>query len=137
MHTYLYAEFSWSYSSWIYNYLCNHCLLPLKLWVQNPFVARCTRYNIMWSNLSVTWTGRWCSPGTPFSTTNKTDCHDITEISLKVALNTISRHQTIKFDCAKYACTHLFCSSQYMYILIHFQNYISRSTTLYTCIFFW
>jgi len=26
---------------WIYNYLCNHCLSPLKL-------VRCTGYNIMW-----------------------------------------------------------------------------------------
>ena len=34
-------------------------------------------------------TGRWCSPGTPVSSTNKTDCHDITEILLKVALSTI------------------------------------------------
>jgi len=25
--------FSWSYGSWIYNYLCNQCLSPLKLWV--------------------------------------------------------------------------------------------------------
>ena len=23
----------WSYDSWIYNYLCNQCLLPLMLWV--------------------------------------------------------------------------------------------------------
>jgi hypothetical protein len=23
----------WSYGSWIYNYLCNQCLPPLKLWV--------------------------------------------------------------------------------------------------------
>ena len=30
------------------------------------------------------------SPGTPVSSTNKTDCHDITEILLKVALNTIT-----------------------------------------------
>ena len=29
------------------------------------------------------------SPGTPVSSTNKTDLHDITEILLKVALNTI------------------------------------------------
>jgi hypothetical protein len=29
-------------------------------------------------------------PGTPVSSTNKTDCHDITEILLKVALNTIT-----------------------------------------------
>ena len=33
-------------------------------------------------------TGRWFSPGTPVSSTNKTDRHDITEILLKVALNT-------------------------------------------------
>ena len=33
--------------------------------------------------------GQWFSPGTPVSSTNKTDRHDITEILLKVALNTI------------------------------------------------
>jgi hypothetical protein len=32
--------------------------------------------------------GRWFSPGTPVSSTNKTDCHNITEILLKVALST-------------------------------------------------
>jgi hypothetical protein len=31
---------------------------------------------------------RWFSPGIPASSTNKTDCHDIAEIVLKVALNT-------------------------------------------------
>jgi hypothetical protein len=36
-------------------------------------------------------TGRWFSPGTLFSSTNKTDRHDITEIVLKVALNTINQ----------------------------------------------
>ena len=30
----------------------------------------------------------WFSPGTLVSSTNKTDCHDITEILLKVVLNT-------------------------------------------------
>jgi hypothetical protein len=34
-------------------------------------------------------TGWWFSPGTPVSSTNKTDCRDIAEILLKVALNTI------------------------------------------------
>jgi hypothetical protein len=33
-------------------------------------------------------TGRWFFPGTPVSSTNKTDHHNITEILLKVALNT-------------------------------------------------
>ena len=35
-------------------------------------------------------TGRWFCPGTPVSSTNKTDRHGITEILLKVALNTIA-----------------------------------------------
>jgi hypothetical protein len=36
-------------------------------------------------------TGLWFSLGTPVSSTNKTDCHDTTEILLKVALNTINQ----------------------------------------------
>jgi hypothetical protein len=44
----------------------------------------------MWESLSVTCnrSGQWFSPGTPVSYTNKTDCHDITDILLKMALNT-------------------------------------------------
>jgi hypothetical protein len=38
----------------------------------------------------VSWlTGRYFSPGPPVSSNNKTDRHDITEILVKVALNTI------------------------------------------------
>ena len=36
-------------------------------------------------------------PGTPVSSTNKTDCHDITEILLKVALNIITLTLFSKF----------------------------------------
>ena len=36
-------------------------------------------------------TGQWFSSGTLVSSTNKTDHHDITEILLKVALNTINQ----------------------------------------------
>jgi hypothetical protein len=36
-------------------------------------------------------TGWWFSVGTPVSSTNKTVHHDITEILLKVALNTIKQ----------------------------------------------
>jgi hypothetical protein len=46
-------SWSWSYGSSIY-YLCNQCLSSLKLWVRIPFMGRCTRYNIIWSSLSVT-----------------------------------------------------------------------------------
>jgi hypothetical protein len=35
-------------------------------------------------------TGRWFSPGAPVSSTNKTDRQNVTEILLKVALNTIT-----------------------------------------------
>jgi hypothetical protein len=42
-------------------------------------------------------TGQWFSPGTPVSSTNKTDSHDIpvTEILLKVALNIITQAKPI------------------------------------------
>jgi len=41
-------------------------------------------------------TGLWFSPGTSVSSINKTDCHNITEILLKVALNTIKQTKIIK-----------------------------------------
>ena len=40
--------------------------------------------------MSVAATGRWFSSGNPVSSTNKMDGHDIVEILLKVALNTIT-----------------------------------------------
>ena len=40
--------------------------------------------------------GRWFYPGTPVYSTNKTDHRDITEISLKLALSTIT---TITSSC--------------------------------------
>jgi hypothetical protein len=50
-------SWSWSYGVWIYNYLCNQCLSPLTLWVRTRFMGRCTRWNIMWSSLSVLFFG--------------------------------------------------------------------------------
>jgi hypothetical protein len=43
---------------------------------------------LLWLYIIV-WTCQWFSQGPPVSSTNKTDCHDINEILLKVALNTI------------------------------------------------
>ena len=38
---------SWSYGSWIYNYLCSQCLSPLMLWVRTPFMmAMCIWYSL-------------------------------------------------------------------------------------------
>jgi len=43
-------------------------------------------------------TGRWFSPGPPVFSTNKTDRHDITEILLKVVLNTINQTNKQKIN---------------------------------------
>ena len=49
-------------------------------------------------------TGRWFSPGTPVSSTNKTDRHDITEIFSKLALNTINQKNKT-YTLVQYHCT--------------------------------
>ena len=87
----------WSYGSWIYNYLCNQCLSPLMLWVRISIRVRCTTL----CDKVCQWlaTGHWFSPGPPVFSNNKTDHHDITEILLKVALNTIK--QTYSKQCIK------------------------------------
>ena len=81
---------SLSYVSRIYNYLCNRWLSPQKLWVRIPLTVRCARYNIIWSSLSVTCGRSVVFSGNPVSFTNKTDLHDITEILLKLSLNTLT-----------------------------------------------
>jgi hypothetical protein len=62
------------YGSWIYNYLCNQCL---------SFHHLCCEFEF------------WFSPDTSDSATNKTYLHDITEILLKVAFNTMTIILTI------------------------------------------
>ena len=53
-------------------------------------MVRCTRYNIYYVTKFVSdWLSAF-SLGTPVSSTDETDCHDIAEILLKVALNTIT-----------------------------------------------
>jgi len=80
------VSWPWSYGSCIYNYLCNMCLSSLMVWVRFLFRARCA----ILCDKVCQWlaTGRWFSPGTPVSSSNKTDRHDITEILLKVAKTT-------------------------------------------------
>ena len=81
----------WSYGSWIYNYICNRCLSPL-IWVGLPLRAKSTTCDKICQWLAA---GRWFSPGFLDSSTNKTGCHDITEILLKVVLNTIKPNQSL------------------------------------------
>jgi len=89
--THRYEELSWSYGSWIYNLpMQNQCLSPLTLWVRIPFKRGVLNTTLCDNSLSVTC-GRLVvfSPGTLVSSTNKTVRHDITEVLLKLALNTI------------------------------------------------
>ena len=61
-----------------------------KVVISNP--ARGEVYSIQHYVIVCQWlaAGQWFSLGIPISSTNKTDRHDITEILLKVALNTIT-----------------------------------------------
>ena len=83
------SSWSWSYDSWIYNYMCNQCLSPLTLWVRRILLKRgvfdqtsCDKV-CQWLAAS-----RWFSLDTRVSNTNKTNCHCIAEILLKLVLNT-------------------------------------------------
>ena len=65
-------------------YLCNQYLSPLVLWVKILF--RRDALNTTLCDKVSKWlaTGHWFSLGTPVSSTNKTDRHNVTEILLKV-----------------------------------------------------
>ena len=71
-------------------YLWNQCLSVLTSWVRNPL-----RRGVLDATLCgkvCLWLVecRWFYPGTPVSSTNKTDRHDIIELLLKMTLNTIT-----------------------------------------------
>ena len=83
-------SWSWLYGSWNYSYRCNQCLSPLTLGVWIPLKRGLLDTTLCDEVCQWLATGRWFSPGTPVFSTNKTDHHDITEILLKVALNTIT-----------------------------------------------
>jgi hypothetical protein len=81
------ASWSWSHGSWVSNYLFNQCLSSLTLWVRIP-LRRCVLDTTLCDKV-YQWhaAGRWFSPSTPVSSFR----HDIAEILLKVALNTINQ----------------------------------------------
>jgi hypothetical protein len=78
-------SWSWSYGSWIYNYLCNQHLSPLKLRVRIP---------LMWDVLDTTLCDRVTWDRSVVFSGYSGFHHDITEILLKVALNTINQTTT-------------------------------------------
>jgi hypothetical protein len=95
------------------------CLSLLTLWVRNP-----VRRGVLDTTLCdkiCQWlaTGRWFSPGTPVSSTNKTDRHDITEILLKVAQSII-------------ALTLMSLAHNWGLEVVFWARYVSVSKTIYT-----
>jgi hypothetical protein len=70
------------YGSWIYNFLCYQ--FKSHSWGDVLYTTLCDKV-CQWLAASL-----WFSLDTPVSFINKTDCHDITAIVLKVALNTIN-----------------------------------------------
>ena len=121
----VYKELSWSYGSWIYNYLCNHYLSPLKVWVRIPprwGVLNTTLCDKVCQRLVA---GRWFSPGTPVSSTNKTDHNDINEILLKVALNTKTQIHSIQLFMEEYLCLvkFLFLALRQWHFRVFFYSY--------------
>ena len=109
---------SWSYGSWIYNYLCNQCQSPLTLWIWIPLIARCTVLNTTLCDKVCQWlaTDQWFSPGIPVSSTNKTDPYDITKILLKVALYTLTSNAPVNFHAYFIRLTILFkCTSTLLF----------------------
>jgi len=54
---------SWSYGSWIYNYLCSQCLSPLTLWVWIQ-LRRGVLDTTLCDEFFVLVTGRWFSSDT-------------------------------------------------------------------------
>ena len=66
-------------------------------------------------------TGRWFYPGPLVSSTNKTDLHDITEILLKVVLNTIK--QTIYLSIINYTYLIYYCTTYIFFNVICCNNH--------------
>jgi hypothetical protein len=89
---------------WLYYICVTHKMIILLLYLcdtQNDYTITI----FVWHTKSISVRNRikyhydWFSPGTPVSSTSKTDHHDITEILLKVALNTITLPPF--YDCQK------------------------------------
>ena len=83
---------SWSYGSWIYNYLCYQCLSPLTLWVWRPLWRGVLDTTLCDKVCQCLATCLWFSPGTPISSTNKTDHHDIS-YSWNIVESNVKHHK--------------------------------------------
>ena len=111
-HDHMVVEFTTTYAISAYHHWC---------WGRISIRSRCTTL----CDKVCQWfaTGQWFSPGPPVSSTNKTDCHDITEILLKVALITTKQTRISKKQSA--TTTNLVC-----YALLDKWKYINLVVAL-------
>ena len=81
-----------------------------KIWIVSKYMSG-SWWGVLYTTLCnkvCQWLtpGRWFSLGTPVSSTNKIDRHDITEIVLKVALNTIKFFNKMLYHDMQPKCSH-------------------------------
>ena len=67
-----------------------HTFYFIIVFLFSSICQRLAAGSVVFSFVSDLRQDQWFSPGTPIFSTNKTDRHDIAEILLKVALNTIT-----------------------------------------------
>jgi hypothetical protein len=75
---------------WKNVFYCSSSFFKLlsSIYISSYVLKKCSTVSVSVLQMA---TCRWFSLGTPVSSINKTDCHDITEILFKVALNTIKQ----------------------------------------------
>jgi len=79
---------------------------------------------------------RWFSPDNPVSSTNKTDRHDITEILLKVALNTINRLDYMRNESCLTMLTTVFVLFCFFLLVFVFCFFSFCGVRFLCCVFF-
>jgi hypothetical protein len=96
---YRYFQFGFNIFSLCGRHHCIYLIFPINSLILKhitnvvQFYYKTRLYHCQWLV-----TGRWFYPGPPVSSTNKNDRHDITDILLKVALNTIKQTSKQKFS---------------------------------------
>jgi hypothetical protein len=128
---------SWSYGNWIYNYLCNQCLSPLKVWVRIPLMQDVLDTTLCDKVCQWLATGWWFSPDTLVSSTNKTD----RQYNCNIVKSGVKHHKPNLYK-SIYRCAarmswflqlsdiwmdHQFSTSIYQWMVVYKLCYISRA----------
>jgi len=93
-----------------YSYLCNQCISPLMLWVWIPI-----RQGVLDTTLCDK-VCQWLVAGTLVSSTNKTDCHDITEILFERG---VKHHKPTKYKSFRTTSSEEFRSQRITILKLH------------------